>query len=257
MELEICVDSVESAIAAEKGGADRVELCSALNEGGLSPSLGLMRAVRSKIRIGMYVMIRPRGGDFVYSPSEIESMLTDISAAADEGADGVVLGLLKPDGAVDVQQTSLLVAQAAPMRVTFHRALDMARDLDDALKAIIKTGAHRILTSGAAPTAASGAARIASLVSAAGPNLGVMVCGHVRPENVSEIALSTGAREFHASLRRPIPSPMTYRNTDLQLGDACQDDYARYATLTEDVRRLRDAVDAISDPKAASPSGRA
>ena len=250
MELEICVDSVESAMAAEAGGADRVELCSALNEGGLTPSLGLMRAVRSKINIGIYVMIRPRGADFVYSPSEIECMLTDISTAADEGADGVVLGLLKPDGSVDVEQTSLLVAQAAPMRVTFHRALDMASDLDAAMKAIIQTGAHRVLTSGAAPTATLGAKRITSLVRTAGSKLGVMVCGHVRPENVGEIAQATGVREFHASLRKSAPSPMIFRNTNLQLGDPYQDDYARYAISEEDVRRLRDAVDAIGDPRA-------
>jgi copper homeostasis protein len=256
MELEICVDSVESAIAAEAGGADRVELCSALNEGGLTPSVGLMRAVRSKINIGMYVMIRPRGGDFVYSPAEIECMLTDISCAADEGADGVVLGLLTPDATVDVSQTALLVEQAAPMRVTFHRALDMVRDLDAALQSILETGAHRVLTSGAAPTAALGAERIASLVRAAGSKLGVMVCGHVRPENVGELASATGARQFHASLRKPAPSPMAFRNTNLQLGDPYQDDYARFTTSAEDVRRLREAVDAIGERRTATFPGR-
>ncbi len=256
MELEICVDSVESAMAAEAGGADRVELCSALNEGGLTPSLGLMRAVRAKINIGMYVMIRPRGGDFVYSPAEIECMLTDIASAANEGADGVVLGLLNPDGSVDTRQTSLLVAEASPMRVTFHRALDMAGDMDSALKEIAKTGAHRVLTSGGAPTASLGAQRIAALVAEAGGRLGVMVCGHVRPENVGEIAAATGAREFHASLRRPAPSPMTFRNTNLQLGDPYQDDYARYVIYEEDVRQLRDALDALGDRRAATFPGR-
>jgi copper homeostasis protein len=245
MELEICVDSVESAMAAEAGGADRVELCSAISEGGLTPSIGMMRAVRARIGIGMFVMIRPRGGDFVYSPEELSSMRDDIACAADEGADGVVLGLLTPEGSVDVENTGLLATLAAPMQVTFHRALDMTRDLGAALEDVARTGAHRVLTSGAANTALLGSKRTASLVRAADHRIRIMVCGQIRPSNVGEVAAITGAREFHASLRKPVPGPMLYRNTGIQLGDDHQDDYARYRTFSEDVRQLREALDAI------------
>jgi copper homeostasis protein len=245
MELEICVDSVESAIAAEAGGADRVELCSAISEGGLTPSIGMMRAVRARIEIGMFVMIRPRGGDFVYSPEELNSMRDDIACAAGEGADGVVLGLLTPEGSVDVENTGLLATLAAPMQVTFHRALDMTRDLGVALEDVVRTGAHRVLTSGGANTALHGSKRTASLVRAAGRRIRIMVCGQIRPSNVGEVAALTGAREFHASLRKPVSGPMLYRNTVIQLGDDHQDDYARFRTFSEDVRQLREALDAI------------
>jgi len=245
MELEICVDSIESAMAAEAGGAERVELCSALSEGGLTPSAGLMRAVRARIGIGVYAMIRPRGGDFYYSEDEFEVMRDDIACAAQAGANGVVLGLLHVNGAVDVERTRELVELASPMQVTFHRALDMARDLEAALEAVIETGAHRVLTSGGAPNAMLGSASIARLVRAAGNRIGVMACGNVRAENVRQIALATGAREFHAALRTAVPSPIEFRNQGLNLGEAGSDEYARNVVVAEDVRHLREALDQV------------
>ena len=243
MELEICVDSVESAIAAEAGGAQRVELCSALSEGGLTPSAGLMRAVRSRVDVGVFAMIRPRGGDFYYSEDEFAVMRDDIACAAQLGVSGVVLGLLTRDGEVDVERTAELVALARPMQATFHRALDMARDLDAALEDVVRTGARRVLTSGGAQNAMLGSARAASLVEAAKGRIGVMICGNVRPENVQRIAQATGAREFHAALRSPKPSPVTYRNVGLNLGDAGSDEYTRNVVVAEDVRNLRLALD--------------
>jgi copper homeostasis protein len=247
MELEICVDSVESAVAAELGGAQRVELCSALSEGGLTPSLGLIRAVRSRIGIGVYVMIRPRGGDFLYSDEEFSIMREDVAYAAEAGANGAVFGLLTADGNVDGARTAELVeaAQSASMEVTFHRAIDMARDLESSLEDVVRTGAHRVLTSGGAQTAVLGSERVRGLMQAAKNRIGIMVCGNVRSENVQQIAQATGAHEFHASLRVPVPSPVSWRNPELSLGEAGSDEYARNVVMEQDVRKLRQAMNGI------------
>jgi copper homeostasis protein len=245
MNLEICVDSVESAVAAEAGGAQRVELCSGLAEGGITPSTGLLRAVRSRISIGLHVMIRPRGGDFLYSEDELEIMREDIATAGQYGADGVVLGLLTEKGDVDLERTRYLVELARPMQVTFHRALDMSRDLEAALGDAIRAGANRILTSGAAANAMQGRQRIARLVQLAGDQIQIMVAGGVRPENVALIADQTRASHFHAALRKPVPSLMQHQNRTAQLGAPDTDDYVRYVVQAEDVRRLRQAMDAV------------
>jgi len=245
MNLEICVDSVESAVAAEAGGAQRVELCCGLAEGGLTPSAGLLRAVRSRIKIGIHVMIRPRGADFLYSEDELSIMRDDIAVAAQSGADGVVFGLLKTNGDVDVERTRELVELAHPMEVTFHRAIDMSRDLEASLESVIEAGAKRILTSGAAVNATQGSPRIAGLVQLAGDRIQIMVAGSIRPENVAQIATETRAQHFHAALRTLIPSAMKYENRTVHLGTPDADDYARYVSRAEDVRRLRHAMDEI------------
>ena len=245
MDLEICIDSVESAVAAQAGGAQRVELCSALSEGGITPSEGLIRVVRARIGIGVYVMIRPRGGDFLYSADELQVMRDDISRAGDLGADGVVFGLLTADGVVDVDRTAELVELARPMETTFHRAIDMTRDLEQALESVIQTGAQRVLTSGGEQSALLGMTRVAELVQSARGRIAVMVCGNVRPENVAQIAETTGAVEFHAALRSAVPSPVTYRNPGLNMGDAGSDEYTRYVVWPEDVVRLRQTIDSL------------
>lgn len=245
MDLEICADSVDSAVAAELGGALRVELCSALVEGGLTPSLGLIRAVRSKIGIGIHVMIRPRGGDFLYSDDEFAVMRDDIALAGQCAADGVVLGLLTADGDVDVEKTRELVELARPMEVTFHRAIDMARDIESAIEDVIRAGAHRILTSGGEQTAMLGRERIRELVRAADGRIRIMVGGGVRAENVQEIIQSTGACEFHSAVRRTIPSPVEYQVQGLHLGDPEVDEYVRSVVRSEDVRMLRQAMDGV------------
>lgn len=245
MELEICVDSVQSAIAAELGGAQRVELCSALSEGGLTPSAGLIREVRARIGIGLHVIIRPRGGDFFYSDEEFAVMREDIRSAALCGVNGVVFGLLTADAEVDVERTRELVELSRPMKVTFHRAIDMACDLEEALEEVVQTGADRILTSGGEESAIPGSGRIANLVRRAGDRIGVMVCGGVRPENVQEIVQSTRATQFHAALRTAVPSPITNRKAGLYMGDPGRDEYVRYTVLASDVRSLRQAIDAV------------
>jgi copper homeostasis protein len=243
MDLEICADSVDSAVAAEFGGAQRIELCSALIEGGLTPSLGLIRAVRSRIGIGVHVIIRPRGGDFLYSSDELAVMKEDIALAAQCGVEGVVLGMLNADGNVDVEQTRELVEAARPMEVTFHRAIDMARDIDAAVEDVIRTGADRVLTSGGEQTAMLGRERIRELVQATGGRIRLMVGGGVRAENVQELIQATGAAEFHSAVRSTIPSPVAYQVRGVHLGDPGIDDYARSVVRAEDVRMLRQAMD--------------
>lgn len=245
MQLEICVDSIESAMAAEAGGAQRVELCSALSEGGLTPSLGLIRAVRERVGIGVYVMIRPRSGDFFYSEDECAVMRDDIAHAVRAGAHGVVLGVLTRDGDVDMERTRRLVDAASGMEVTFHRALDMVRDMEAALEDVVRSGAQRVLTSGGAQSAMKGSKRIAALVKAARGRIGIMTGGGVRAENVLELAQVTGAREFHAALRTRVASPVARHNPALSLGEAGHDEYARRVVLADDVRRLREAMNAI------------
>lgn len=243
MSLEICVDSVESAVAAEAGGAQRVELCSALIEGGVTPSLGLIRAVRARIKIGLHVMIRPRGGDFLYSEEELAVMREDITLAAESGVDGVVFGLLTAEAEVDVERTRALVELAHPLQVTFHRAIDMTQDIERALEDVILSGADRILTSGAAPTAMLGRHRLRALVEAAQGRVRIMVGGGVRAENVREIAQACTATEFHAALRHARPSPITHQTREVHLGHAGEDEYARYVVRAEDVRALKQAID--------------
>jgi len=246
MQLEICVDSVESAIAAQRGGAQRVELCSALSEAGLTPSIGLIRAVRKAVDIGLYVMIRPRGGDFLYSEEELEVMREDILQAAESDADGVVFGLLTRSGDIDLERTRKLVDLARPMKVTFHRAIDMARDADAALEDVIQSGADRLLTSGSAQSALLGAPRIERMVRKSRGRIDIMVCGGVRAESVQEIASSTGASQFHAAVRQEVGSLMAHRPESLHLGMSATDDYSRKVVLVDDVVKLRTALDALA-----------
>jgi copper homeostasis protein len=247
MVLEICVDSVESAMAAQSGGAQRVELCSSLIEGGVTPSSGLISAVRERLAIPVVTIVRPRGGDFFYSGEEFAVMKKDIAAARNQGANGVALGVLLRDGQVDIERTRELVELARPMEVTFHRAIDRAPQMEEALEEVIEAGADRVLTSGGAQTAMLGVHRIARMVARANRRIGVMVCGTVRKENIGEIARRTNAFEFHASLRKPASSPVSYRNEMLSLSEPGVDEFVRYAVAAEDVRALRDALTTVPE----------
>jgi copper homeostasis protein len=243
MVLEICVDSVESASASETGGAQRIELCSDLTEGGITPSGGLIHTVRSAVNIEVFVMIRPRGGDSFYTNYEFDAMKYDVMQAKNLGSDGVVLGVLDSSGHVDVDRTRELVELAHPMQVTFHRAFDMSANLDESLARIIETGAHRILTSGGMQSVSQGAARIARLIDAAKGRIHIMVGGGIRQENIQKITAHTGAMEFHCSLRTRIDSPVTFRNHAVKLGATVEDEFSRFLVLEKNVRGLRRALD--------------
>ena len=196
------MDSVESALAAERGGAARVELCDALFDGGTTPSAGMIAACRERVAIPVFVIIRPRGGGFVYSDAELDVMRRDIVAARGLGADGVVIGALRRDGSVDAAQTRSLVGVAGGLPVTFHRAFDFAPSPAEAIETLIAAGITRILTSGGAATARDGVVTLAALVRQAADRLVVMAGGGVREENVKAIVDGSGVREVHVRLTR-------------------------------------------------------
>src|ERR1700747_51399 len=186
--LEICVDSVESAVAAERGGARRIELCSDLLEGGITPSPGLLERVRNRVGIDVFAMIRPRGGDFFYTAEEMAIMKADIEHAKQLGANGVVLGLLDRDGYVDVERTRELVEQAKPLPVTFHRAVDVSANFSDSFERIIAGGAQRVLTSGGKRRVVDSTRDISQAIRRTQGRLIVMVGGGLNPENIATVA---------------------------------------------------------------------
>ncbi|MFY9938693.1 MAG: copper homeostasis protein CutC [Silvibacterium sp.] len=247
--LEICVDSVESAIAAERGGAQRVELCSDLLEGGIAPSPGLLELVRRRVRIDIFVMIRPRGGDFCYAAEEFAVMKADIRYAKRLGADGVVVGILDADGFVDVQRTRELVELARPLPVTFHRAIDVSADLADSLERVIASGAQRVLTSGGKRRAVDGMQDISDAIRRTRGHISIMAGGGLNPENIRMVAEGTGAAEYHASLNTSTPSPVRHRSNSLFLGTDMERDYSRYVVREEDVRALREELDWIDNER--------
>jgi copper homeostasis protein len=240
--IEVCLDSVASAIAAERGGARRVELCGNLLEGGVTPSAGLIELVRTRTTTGLQVMIRPRGGDFCYTAEEFETVRRDIIAAKKLGADGVVVGILDARGNVDMERTRELVELARPLNVTFHRAFDMSADLLCALEDICATGADRLLTSGGEQTASQGVDMIGRLVKAARGRIVIMAGSGINEENAVSIIEHTGVREIHVGLGSAAESPMLHRNPRVSMGTAPEREYQRFQVREEDVTNLCRAV---------------
>ena len=218
MIIEIAVFSIEAAIAAYNAGAHRIELCSAPAEGGLTPSAATMRLARKYIKIPIHVMIRPREGDFCYSEREFEAMLLDVAAAKMVGMEGVVTGVLNPNGTVDEKRMAILVDAAAPMNVTFHRAFDMVKDQDEALEAIIYAGCARILTSGGKQTAPQGIEKLADLVKKAGDRISIMPGSGVNLNNIKHLIELTGAKEMHLSARSFVPGKMNFKQPLVTMG---------------------------------------
>ena len=216
--LEICLDSVESAIEAEKGGADRVELCDNLFEGGTTPSYGEIKLTREKINIGLQVIIRPRGGDFCYTDIEFEVMKQDIQLCKELGVDGVVIGILLPDGSIDVTRSKELVNLARPMNVTFHRAFDMANDYKKALEDVIETGANRLLTSGQESSAIEGMFLIKELLTIAKDKIIIMPGAGITNSNIDFFLKETNAKEIHLAVQKSSKSKMKFQPNHIFMG---------------------------------------
>ena len=214
--LEIAVFNIESAMMAQTAGANRLELCENPNEGGTTPSYGTLSVVAKNISIPVFPIIRPRGGDFLYSDAEFDVMKNDITVCKELGFAGVVIGLLLPDGSIDIKRTKILVALAAPMAVTFHRAFDRCNNPIKGLHDIIETGCKRILTSGQVPSAPNALELLQTLVKEAGDQIIIMPGSGVRGNNISNIKQVTKAKEFHSSARKVVPTNMQFVKESMQ-----------------------------------------
>ena len=245
--VEACVDSVSSSVAAECGGARRLELCDALFDGGTTPSAGMIAACKAAVSIPVFVIIRPRGGGFVYSDAERDVMRRDVVIARELGADGVVIGGLRPDGVIDLPLVRCMVEAAKGLPVTFHRALDCTPDPSAALESLAEAGVQRILSAGGASTDAEGATVLGKLVRQAGSRIVVMAGGGVRAENVRTVVSISGVREVHVRLTRLTSGAEPPSHARLRVRKPLPDDEAVWEETDEqDVRSFVQAVAAIS-----------
>jgi len=242
--VEACIDSVASALAAERGGAGRVELCGALHDAGTTPSAGMIAAVKARVRLPVFVIVRPRGGGFVYSADEIDVMRRDVDAARRLGADGIVTGALCADGTVDAAATRALVDAAEGLPVTFHRAFDLVAERAGALEALAACGVARVLTSGGASTAIEGADAIAALVAQSAGRVTVVAGGGVREAHAAELVRRSGVCEVHVRGTRPAHSTMTPANDGIRLRKALPADEDAWEETDE--ARIRDFVARVS-----------
>lgn len=236
--LEVIGFNIESVIAAQAAGANRIELCDNPAEGGTTPSYGMIKTAREKTSLQLYPIIRPRGGDFLYSSQEFEIMKKDILLCKEIGCDGVVIGLLLEDGSVDKTRTAQLVEAAYPLGVTFHRAFDRVANPFEALEDVIAVGCERILTSGLKPTAPDGIQAIADLVRQANDRIIIMPGSGIRSDNIALLAQQTGAAEFHSSARTTVSSAMKYVN------ESMQETLDVVGLDTDEVRKMADALKA-------------
>jgi copper homeostasis protein len=242
--LEVCANSVTSAIAAQDGGAARVELCENLAEGGTTPSYGQLILARKHLHIKLYVLIRPRRGDFLYTDLEFEVMQADIRTCIKAGCDGVVIGMLKADGSIDRERCTELVriARQWGLGVTFHRAFDMCVDQYQALEDIIEMGCERILTSGGKSTAMEGATVLSHLIEKATGRITIMPGSGINENNVADLVHFTGATEVHSSARISLPGQMQYKNDHILMSNNPGDEYSTDVTSADRVRKIIEAA---------------
>lgn len=237
--FEVCANSVRSCLAAQEAKAHRVELCAALPEGGTTPSYGEIALAREVLQIKLHVLIRPRGGDFLYSVNELKSMLCDIEMCKNVGVDGVVFGCLTENGDVNIRQMKELMAASEGMSITFHRAFDMCRNPEEALEQLIELGADRILTSGQQSTAFAGIPLLSKLNKQAAGRIIILAGSGVNVSNIARIASETGITEFHFSARTTYGSEMKYRNSSVSMGGTVTiDEYRLPFTNPESVKEI-------------------
>jgi copper homeostasis protein len=242
MLLEACVNSGISALEAQVGGADRVELCENMADGGTTPSAGAIRFARERLQIGLFVMIRPRGADFLYSDEEFEIMQHDVKLARDYGADGVVFGILKPDGTIDRDRMGRLADLARPMGITCHRAFDMTRDPLEALFDLESLGIDRILTSGQSDSALAGAPLIRQLIAESKGMISVMPGHGVKEHNLEEVLRKTGAKEVHMYLTKTIKGKMIFQRDKVFMGSPANPEYEITIVDRERIRLGKDIL---------------
>lgn len=243
-QFEVCANSVESCLGAREGGAHRVELCAGIPEGGTTPSYGEIVTARALPGIKLHIIIRPRGGDFLYSEQETQIMERDIRMVREVGVDGVVFGCLTPEGEIDIRKTQRLIEAADGLSVTFHRAFDRCVNPFEALEQLIALGVDRILTSGQQSTALQGLPLLKELVQQAGNRVIILPGSGINEHNIKEIAIESGAKEFHFSARENIPGGMIYRASDVPISALPDmgDEYTRCVTTARKVRRIIDAL---------------
>lgn len=237
--IEIATSDFTTTKSAVEGGADRIELCANLAEGGTTPSLGTIRKCRDSFSVALFPIIRPRGGDFLYTDEEFEIMKADVLLCKELGCDGVVIGLLNKDGAIDIKRTHILAELAYPLGVTFHRAFDRCLDPFEAMEQLIGIGVERILTSGQQPAASDGAELIAALNKAADDRIIIMPGSGVRADNIKMLAEKTGCKEFHSSLRGKKNSQMEFVHPSFA---GSPESYMNNAIEVEEVRKLREGL---------------
>ncbi|MEQ1769490.1 MAG: copper homeostasis protein CutC [Devosia sp.] len=241
--VEICVEGVDGLVAAQEAGADRVELCASLLEGGITPSMGTVRAALRVATIPFHVIVRPRGGDFLYSDLEFDSMLEDVKQLKTMGVAGVVIGCLTPEGTIDEVRTRALVDAAKPMKVTNHRAFDMTRDIGEAIEALIRCGVDRVLTSGQADNAEAGVDTMARTVEAAKGRIRIMACGGLTDGNIADIYRRTHVDDLHFAALKDIDSGMRYRNMGVTMGGEAAD--AEFRVTVTDRDAVRATIEAL------------
>jgi copper homeostasis protein len=240
-QLEICANSINSAIAAQRGGAHRIELCTNLSEGGTTPSYGQIKWCKEHLNIEIWPLIRPRGGDFLYNDREFECLLQDILYCKQVGCDGIVTGALTIDGEIDEARCSEIIKVASPMPVAFHRAFDMTSNLNDALESLVYLGFVRVLTSGGKQDALTGAPKIAELISQAAGRIEIMPGAGINPTNILEIAETTGAKHFHTTAKATVNSKMKFKNVASKMG-TYTNEYRHTETSAAGVKLLKESL---------------